>query len=124
LAPTPFRHYIVRNVTMRDGGPGRRRGHDPIRCLRDLQALAELAIISDQHPALGPASALLPDTSRWKPALSEIAEHRYEDAARLHQEIGGQPLAAQAHLLAARQGAQDGRHAAANHHAEQALALL
>jgi hypothetical protein len=37
--------------------------------------------------------------------------------------MGSQPLAAQAHLLAARQGAQDGRHPAANRHAQQALAF-
>jgi class 3 adenylate cyclase/tetratricopeptide (TPR) repeat protein len=86
-------------------------------------ALAELAAISEQHDALGRASALLPDASRWKPALIAIAQHRYEDAARVYQEIGSQPLAAQGHLLAARRAAQDGRHAAAKREAEQALAF-
>ena len=52
-----------------------------------------------------------------------IADERYADAATLYEQIGSQPLAADAHLLAARQAANEGRTADAHRHAEAVLAF-
>ena len=44
-------------------------------------------------------------------------------AAIHYEQIGSQPLAADAHLLAARQAAKEGRHSDAHHHASVVLAM-
>ena len=52
---------------------------------------------------------LLPLASRWREALMQIADERYTDAAGLYEQIGSQPLAADAHLLATAQARDHGR---------------
>jgi tetratricopeptide (TPR) repeat protein len=86
-------------------------------------AVAALAVVSNQHDALREATMLLPDASRWKPALTAIVEKRYTDAATTYGEIGSLPLAAEAYLLAARQAADAAGHADATQYAEQALSF-
>jgi len=83
--------------------------------------LAEFTPIAALHDALGEAASVLPDASRWKRALTAIAELRYADAARIYEEIGSKPLEAQAQLLAARHLTQQGRPMEAAAHAEGAL---
>jgi class 3 adenylate cyclase len=63
------------------------------------------------------AALLLPEVSRWREALLLIAGEDYAEAATLYEQIGSQPLAADAHLLAAHQAAKDGRPGDAHHHA-------
>ena len=55
------------------------------------------------------AALLLPEACRWRDALLLTADQRYADAAQLYDEIGSHPLAADAHLLAARQASEQGR---------------
>jgi tetratricopeptide (TPR) repeat protein len=86
-------------------------------------ALAELAVVPSQDEVLSEAATLLPDASRWKPALLAIANQRYADAAQLYAEIGSLPLEAGAYMLAATNVAQAGRHEEAASYVERALAF-
>ena len=74
-------------------------------------------------PRSTPQPNSCPQACRWRDALLAVADERYADAATLYEEIGSQPLAADAHLLAARQAADEGRTADAHQHAEAVLAL-
>jgi class 3 adenylate cyclase len=86
--------------------------------------LCELGLIlaqAERHDDLRQASLLLPPTCRWRDALLLTVDTRYADAALLYRDLGSQPLAADAHLLAARQAANQRRDAEAAHHAKAVL---
>ena len=83
--------------------------------------LAELAGIPEQDEAFRGAAMLIPDASRWKPALVAVADHRAADAAEIYHDIGSRPLEAAAHVLAAVTATAQHRHAESAHHAKQAL---
>ena len=72
--------------------------------LSSAHVLAELAPMTDRAADIGAAAALLPDGSRWRIALTAIAEGRFANAADLYREMGSKPLQAMAHLLAAEHG--------------------
>jgi hypothetical protein len=52
-----------------------------------------------------------------------VTDQRYARAAELYEEIGSRPLAADAHLLAGRRAAEDGRSTDARHHATAVMAF-
>ncbi len=83
--------------------------------------LCELALALawlDRHNDLRGAAVLLPEASRWRRPLLLTADMRYAEAATLYAEVGSHPLTADAHLLAARQAAAEGRTSDANRHAD------
>ena len=89
-------------------------------------ALCEIAptlASAQRHEQIRDAALQLPAVSRWRDALLAVADERYADAAVRYEKIGSQPLAADAHLLAARQAADEGRTADAHRHAEEVLAF-
>ena len=59
----------------------------------------------------------------WRDALLLIADARYAEAAELYEQIGSQPLAADAYLLAAQEESTEGRTSDAARHAEAVLAF-
>jgi hypothetical protein len=71
--------------------------------------------IPERDEAFRRAAMLIPDASRWKPALVAIADHRAADAAEIYHDIGRGPLEAAAHVLAARSATAEGRHADSSH---------
>jgi hypothetical protein len=73
--------------------------------------------------AIRDAALLLPEANHWRDALLAIVDQRYAAAAALYEQIGSRPLAADAHLLAARQATDEGRTADAHQHAEAVLAF-
>ena len=87
----------------------------------ELCEIAPTLATANKHEEIRTAALLLPEASRWRNALMLIADERYSDAATLYMEIGSQPLAADANLLAARQAADQGRTADAHRHAEAVL---
>ena len=89
----------------------------------ELCEIAPTLATASRHQEIGDAALPLPEASRWRDALLHVAEQRYAAAAGLYDEIGSQPLAADAHLLAAQQAADQGRTADANQHAEAVLAF-
>jgi class 3 adenylate cyclase len=89
-------------------------------------ALCELApILTDANwdDAFRRAALRLPEANRWRHAVLLTADRRYTDAATLYIEIGSQPFAADAHLLAARQASEQGRHSESVAHASAVLAF-
>ncbi|MFL6048511.1 MAG: hypothetical protein ACJ738_01940 [Gaiellales bacterium] len=64
---------------------------------------------------------LLPAACRWRAALLLAADRRYAEAATMYENIGSQPLAADMHLLAAREAGEVGRGADAARHAQAVL---
>ena len=89
----------------------------------ELCGIGLILATADRHEDIRAAALLLPESARWRQALLAIADSRYADAATLYEQIGSQPLAADAHLLAARQAASEGRTADAHRHAEAILAF-
>jgi class 3 adenylate cyclase len=100
------------------------RWHDTGGYTGDSPDLCELAPIlahAKRHDDIRRAANLLPAASPWRTALHLTADHHYPEAAALYTEIGSQPLAADTHLLAARQACEQGRPANAAVHAEAVL---
>jgi hypothetical protein len=89
----------------------------------ELCEVAPTVAHCSRHHEIREAALPLPEASRWRDALLAIADHRYADAATLYKQIGSQPLAADAHLLAARHAADEGRTADAHQHAKALLAF-
>ena len=89
----------------------------------ELCEIAPTLANASRHDEIRDAALSLPEASRWRDALLAIADQHYADAATLYNEIGSRPLAADAHLLAARQAADEGRTADAHQHAEAVLAF-
>jgi class 3 adenylate cyclase len=87
----------------------------------ELCEIAPTLATANRHQEIRTTALLLPEASRWRDALMLIADERYADAATLYEEIGSQPLAADAHLLAARKAADQGRTAEAHRHGEAVL---
>ena len=93
---------------------------DPAVALCELlPMLAE----ASRHDDIRRAALRLPVICRWRDALQLTADARYAEAAELFTEIGSQPLAADTHLLAARQAAQQGRTADTSLHITAVLAF-
>ena len=84
----------------------------------ELCEVGSILAAAGAHAQLNEAASRLPDTCRWRDVLMLIAGKRYVEGAALYAQIGSQPLAADAHLLAARQAADQGRTADAHRHAE------
>ena len=76
----------------------------------ELCDIAPILANAARHSEIREVADRLPETNRWRDALRAVADERYAAAAALYEHIGSQPLAADAHLLAARQAAQEGRH--------------
>jgi class 3 adenylate cyclase len=89
----------------------------------ELCEIAPTLTTAGRHNQIRAAALLLPEACRWRTALLHIAEERYAEAATLYAEIGSQPLAADAHLLAARQATHNGRTAQAQQYAEAVSAF-
>ena len=87
----------------------------------ELSEIAPILATAKRHPEIRAAALLLPEACRWRDALTLTAERLYSDAATHYIEIGSHPLAADAHLLAARQAADEGRTADAYRHAQAVL---
>jgi hypothetical protein len=66
---------------------------------------------------------VLNEACRWRDALQLTADQRYPETADIYIEIGSHPLAADTHLLAARQASEQGRQADAAHHAAAVFAF-
>jgi hypothetical protein len=64
------------------------------------------------------AALLLPDVLRWREPILLTTDQHYADAAELYKHLGSHPLAADAHLLAARQAWEQGDAADAAAHAD------
>ena len=100
------------------------RWHDTGGMTSRSPELCEIALILAQagrHDDIRRAATLLPEACRWRDALLLTADQHYADAALLYTEIGSQPLAADAHLLAADQATEEGRLADAAQHARAVL---
>ena len=89
----------------------------------ELCEIADILAMTGQHESVRAAAMLLPEASRWRDALLAVADERYSDAAAVYEEIGSQPLAANAHVLATGQAAQQGRDAEARDHAGAVIAF-
>jgi class 3 adenylate cyclase len=89
----------------------------------ELCEIASTLATAARHEEIREAALLLPEACRWRDALLAVADERYARAAELYEEIGSRPLAAEAHLLAARRAAEDGRSTEAQHHAEAVMAF-
>jgi class 3 adenylate cyclase len=89
----------------------------------ELCEIAPTLATAQLHTQIRDAALLLTPASRWRAALLLIADQHYAEAAALYEEIGSQPLAADAHLLAANQATQNGRTANAQKHANAVLAF-
>ena len=87
----------------------------------ELCELVPILVRRDAHEDIRRAALLLPEACRWRNALLLTADQRYGDAALLYAEIGSRPLAADAHLLAARQASEQGRVGEAALHADVVL---
>jgi class 3 adenylate cyclase len=89
----------------------------------ELCEIAPILVQANRHEEIRSAASVLPDACRWRDALLLTAEQRYADAATRYTEIGSEPLAADAHLLAAHQAADEGHTADAARHADAVLAF-
>ena len=89
----------------------------------ELCEIASVLATAGHHQEIRDAALLLPRASRWRDPLLAVADKRYADAATLYEQVGSQPLAADAHLLAASQATDEGRTADAHRHAEAVLAF-
>jgi class 3 adenylate cyclase len=102
------RRFLVRWLDTR--GP-------PSRAI-ELGEIVSTMAAAGHYQEISDAAILLPEACRWRDPLLAMADQRYADAAELYEEIGSRPLAADAHLLAGRQAADDNRAADAWRHAE------
>lgn len=97
--------------------------HDSSARAIELCEVGSILAAAGAHTQLNEAASRLPETCRWREALLVVADERYADAARLYTQIGSQQLAADAHLLAAHQAADETRTADAHGLAEAVLAF-
>ena len=89
-------------------------------------ALAEVAILlaeQDSIDGIADAAHILDAANRWRAPIIALAERRFADAAHLFGDVGASPLAAEADLLAARQGMAEGRDEDARRHLRAARAV-
>jgi hypothetical protein len=86
----------------------------------ELAELTPILVTACRHDDIRDAALPLPQNSRWRDALLLTADHQYAEAADLYTQIGSQPLAADAHLLAATKATAEG---IAAHHAHAVLAF-
>ena len=98
----------------------RAAGAIPSRAV-ELGEITPTLATANRHAEIQTAAQLLPQACRWRDPLLAVADERYSDAATLYEEIGSQPLAADARLLAAQQAADEGRTADAHRHADAVL---
>jgi hypothetical protein len=89
----------------------------------ELCQIADVLAGAGQHQRLQAAAQLVPVASRWREGLMATADGRYADAAVVYEQIGSRPIAADAHLLAARQSLLDRRHADAVLHAHAVISF-
>ena len=87
----------------------------------ELCELAAVLVRHGRHEDIRRGANILPEACRWRQALLLTADHQYANAAELYTDIGSRPLAADAHLLAAQQAANDGCTAEAAQHAQAVL---
>jgi len=87
----------------------------------ELCELVPILVHHGRHDDIRHAAILLPEACRWRDALLLTADQHYADAALLYADIGSQPLAADAHLLAADKANHDGHLTEAAHHANAVL---
>ena len=87
----------------------------------ELCEIAPTLAIYGRHERIRDGGLLLPEASHWRDAILLVADGRYADAAAAYERIGSHPLAADAHLLAARQASEQGRAAEAALHADVVL---
>ena len=82
-------------------------------------ALAELAVLlarPDRLDNVAEAADMLDEAIRWRAPILALADGRYAEAANLFGELAAGPLAAEAHLLSARQAWADGQEVDARRH--------
>ena len=89
----------------------------------ELCEIATILAQADRHDDIRQATLLLPDACRWREPLLLIADQRYAEAAELYEHLGSHPLAADGHLLAARQAAAVAATTDAAAHANAVLAF-
>jgi class 3 adenylate cyclase len=77
--------------------------HGPPSRTIELCEIAPTLARADRLDDVHTAALRLPQGSHWREALFLLAEGRYADAATRYEQIGSEPLAADAHLLAADQ---------------------
>ena len=75
----------------------------------ELCEIAPTLAIYGRHERIRDGGLLLPEASRWRGAILLVADGSYAEAAAAYERIGSIPLAADAHLLAARQASEQGR---------------
>ena len=89
------------------------------------RSISARSLRRSRPPIATPRSKPQPNSCRKHAAgenhSSRIATEHYGGAATLYEQIGSQPLAADAHLLAAQQATDEGRTADAHQHAEVVL---
>ena len=84
----------------------------------ELCEIAPLLAAEGRTPQIREAAVLLPEASNWRTALLSIAEGRYSEAAVVYERNGSEPLAADAHLLAATRSHDHDDTVAAHHHTQ------
>jgi hypothetical protein len=89
----------------------------------DICGMAELIDVPAERRAIAEFAAALPESTRWKPALTAAANGDHARAAKVFDEVGSPTLAARAHALAAFQD-QDGRSQDAARHLDLALGFF
>ncbi len=89
----------------------------------ELCEITTTLAIHSRHERIREAGLLLPNASRWRGAILQVADQSYADAAAAYERIGSQPLAADVHLLAAARARDEGRTADADHHRRAVLAF-
>jgi class 3 adenylate cyclase len=103
-----------------------RRWHDRDGLLNRAITLCELApvlAVTDGDSDIRQAAVLLPNECQWRDALLLTADQRYAEAADVYEQLGSQPLAADAYLLAAQAAAADGRASDAARYAQAVQAF-
>jgi tetratricopeptide (TPR) repeat protein len=89
----------------------------------ELCEITSILVGAGRHQLVHDVALLLPEACRWRDALLLVADGKHAEAAALYEHIGSQPLAADAHLLAARKANAEGRATDAAHHAHVVLAF-
>ncbi len=89
----------------------------------ELCDIAPILATFERHADIHDAALRLPLACRWRDALLLIADSRYGPAADVYEQIGSQPIAAEAHLLAAKKAAKSPQRGDAQHHIEVVLSF-
>jgi len=85
--------------------------------------MPDLLPIKSHHHRLVEVASRLPADNPWRQVVETVAAGRYADAALMFEQIGCEPLAAQARVFAAEQARDRGDRAEAIEHADLALAF-